>query len=118
MTTTLLVVYCVLIIIASVMGGWLPALMRMTHLRTQLLMSFVAGLMLGIAMLHMLPHSSHLLKSGSASGAAALAGIIVMFIFLRAFHAHQHDDSHAPTPACDHDDHEHDHSHEHDHAHD
>ncbi|EMI19064.1 putative membrane protein, partial [Rhodopirellula maiorica SM1] len=60
MTGSLLAVYCILIIAGSVTGGWLPALMRMTHLRTQLLMSFVAGLMLGIAMLHMLPHAFHL----------------------------------------------------------
>jgi zinc and cadmium transporter len=91
MTEILLAVYCLLIVAASVSGGQLPALIQMTHLRTQILMSFVAGLMLGIAMLHMLPHASHLLGSASVSGAAALAGIIAMFILLRAFHTHAHE---------------------------
>ena len=86
-------------------------LMRMTHLRTQLLMSFVAGLMLGIAMLHMLPHASHLLGSASLTGGAALAGIITMFILLRAFHTHQHG---AVEPAAN--DHRH-HLHHKPHAH-
>jgi zinc and cadmium transporter len=62
----------------------------MTHLRTQLLMSFVGGLMLGIAMLHMLPHAVNLLGSASRTCAAVLIGIIAMFVLLRAFHTHQH----------------------------
>ena len=65
---TLLAVYCVFIVFASVMGGWLPTVIRMTHLRTQLMMSFVAGLMLGIAMLHMLPHAVELMGSASLTG--------------------------------------------------
>ena len=56
----LLVVYCVLILLASVSGGQLPSLVRMTHLRTQVLMSFVGGLMLGIALLHLLPHAEEI----------------------------------------------------------
>ena len=55
--TVLLMIYCVLIVAASVAGGVLPSMMRLTHLKTQLLMSFVAGLMLAIAMLHLLPHA-------------------------------------------------------------
>ena len=54
----LLTVYCVLIVVVSVAGGRLSALVRMTHLRTQILMSGVGGLMLGIAMLHLLPHAT------------------------------------------------------------
>ena len=118
----LLGIYCLLIVAASMMGGWLPALMRMTHLRTQILMSFVAGLMLGIAMLHMLPHAIHMLDSPATGGAAALSGIIVMFIFLRAFHAHQHEmPAHQPSDKhsheCDHE-HNHDHGEAHDLKHD
>ncbi|MCC9643881.1 ZIP family metal transporter [Rhodopirellula sp. JC740] len=105
---SLLAVYCVLIMTASVSGGWLPSLVRMTHLRTQLLMSFVAGLMLGIAMLHLLPHSMHKISSASHAGGGVLIGIITMFILLRAFHTHVH--GHAES-------HEHDHAHGHDHGH-
>ena len=99
---------------ASVLGGWLPSVMRMTHLRTQLLMSFVSGLMLGIAMLHMLPHASELLGSAAASGSAtALVGIIFMFLLMRAFHVHAHDEFDELLPAAD----SHDHGHDHDHSH-
>ena len=42
---------------ASVAGGLLPTLMRWTHRRLQLALSFVSGVMLGVAMFHMLPHA-------------------------------------------------------------
>lgn len=110
---SLLAVYCVLIITASVSGGWLPSLVRMTHLRTQLLMSFVAGLMLGIAMLHLLPHSLHKISSASQAGGGVLVGIITMFILLRAFHTHVH--GHGESHDHHHHGHEHGHAHNHDH---
>lgn len=87
----LLTIYCLFVAIASVGGGWLPAMLRMTHLRTQLLMSFVAGLMLGIATLHLLPHAMESLGSASRTGAATLVGVVGMFLLLRAFHVHSHD---------------------------
>lgn len=124
----LLVLYCILIVVASMAGGWLPMLIRMTHLRTQLLMSFVAGLMLGIAMLHLLPHATDALGSASKAGAAALGGVIAMFLLMRLFHAHDHNVAIAPdiesdtanetAPLHNHHDHHHDHSHHHDHTHD
>lgn len=86
----LLTAYCVLIVAASVGGGWLPTLVRMTHLRTQLLMSFVAGLMLGIATLHLLPHSFEWIESTSQVGASMLVGVLLMFVLLRVFHVHSH----------------------------
>jgi len=88
---SLLAVYCIFVATASVGGGWLPAFLRMTHLRTQLLMSFVAGLMLGIATLHLLPHAMESLGSTSRVGAATLVGVIGMFLLLRAFHVHSHE---------------------------
>ncbi|TWT91666.1 ZIP family metal transporter [Neorhodopirellula pilleata] len=135
---SLLFVYCVFVIIASVTGGQLSKLLRMTHLRTQLLMSGVGGLMLGIAMLHLLPHATEVLQSSSKTGAAALAGLIAMFLLVRLFHTHDHgvvdhvhhedieghdhlhDDcgghSHAHShPAAI--EHEHEHEHEHGHGH-
>src|SRR5947207_9174992 len=38
-------------------GGWLPLLVRLTHTRVQLVTSFVAGLMLGVGVLHLAPHA-------------------------------------------------------------
>jgi len=115
-TGILLAAYCAVIVVGSVLGGSLPALLRMTHLRTQLLMSFVAGLMLGIAMLHMLPNAVSLLGSASRTCAAVLTGIIAMFVLLRAFHTHQHGPATCgqedeEDQACDHD-----HAHDHEHA--
>ena len=46
--TITLAAYCIAIIFASLLGGWLPSRIRMTHTRTQVVMSLVAGLMLGV----------------------------------------------------------------------
>lgn len=113
---SLLAVYCILIVTASMLGGWLPSIIRMTHLRTQLLMSFVAGLMLGIAMLHMLPHASLLLDSPASAGAAALLGVITMFLLMRAFHVHAHDEFDELDPEADAEQQGHEHDHQHDHT--
>ncbi len=43
-------VCCVFVVVASLSGGRLTLLLRMTHLRTQLLMSGVGGLMIRIAL--------------------------------------------------------------------
>ena len=59
----LLVVYCVLVLLASLAGGWLPLIFRLTHTKLQMAISFVAGLMLGIALLHFLPDSEEQLHS-------------------------------------------------------
>jgi hypothetical protein len=40
----LLFIYCALVLLASLAGGWLLA-MRLTHARLQIAVSFVAGLM-------------------------------------------------------------------------
>ncbi|MCM2374846.1 ZIP family metal transporter [Aporhodopirellula aestuarii] len=114
----LLIVYCVFVIMASMTGGRLSKLFRMTHLRTQLLMSGVGGLMLGIALLHLLPHATEVLGSSSKTGAAALVGLIAMFLLIRLFHTHDHG-AKEPEPAPEHHEHhhEHDHSHGHDHEH-
>ncbi len=88
------------IVAASLLGGWLPAMVRMTHTRTQLMMSFVAGLMLGVALYHLLPHGlAQLGQSATPGGASAIdtavwwvmLGMILMLLLLRLFHFHQHD---------------------------
>ena len=45
-----LAVYCAFVLLASLAGGWLPLVVRFTHTKLQLAISFVAGLMLGIAL--------------------------------------------------------------------
>ena len=89
-STVLLLIYCVLVVLASLAGGALPGLVKLTHRRTQLIMSFVGGLMLGVAVLHLLPHSIR--EQGSVDRAAiwTLAGLLTMFLLIRVFHVHAH----------------------------
>jgi zinc and cadmium transporter len=125
---SVLLVYCVLVALASLAGGLLPSLVKLTHRRMQFTMSFVGGLMLGVALLHLLPHS--VAEQGSIDRAAAwtLGGLLTMFLLIRVFHVHahehgdtsdvvdhlHHDHEHAHGGPCDHHDH-HDHAH-HDHG--
>ena len=111
---TLLGVYCTLIVLSSLLGGWLPSMVRLTHTRMETLISFVGGLMLGIGVFHLLPHA--IAEMGSIDRAVwwMMAGIVTLFFLLRTFHFHQHG-----TVELDDDekDHAHDHDCEHHHAH-
>lgn len=103
---------------ASLLGSWLPRQMVMTHTRTQMVLSMVSGLMLGVALLHLIPHSF-----AAASGAIdvvmawTLVGLIFMLLMLRLLHFHQHDfgeaADHCEIASVD----AHHHAHAHDHAH-
>ena len=88
--TVLLLVYSVLIVLSSLGGGALSKAITMTHLRTQLLMSAVGGLMIGIALMHLLPEAIHTVGSPNRVGAFTLAGLISMFLVIRLFHTHDH----------------------------
>src|SRR5262245_58742021 len=90
-TTVLLIVYCVLIVLASLAGGALPGLVKLTHRRMQMMMSFVGGLMLGVALLHLIPHSVHEQGSVDRTAIWVLAGLLVMFLLIRVFHVHAHE---------------------------
>jgi len=88
----LLVVYCVLILLASLAGGWIPMLVRLTHQRLQLASSLVAGVMLGVGLLHLLPHA--LIEAPGAVDRVlgwVLVGFLVMFFIERFFCFHHHD---------------------------
>ena len=105
----LLAIYCLLIVLGSLAGGWLPSLIRLTHVRLQLVMSFVSGLMLAIALLHFLPHSAAYLQSVSAVAAWMLGGLLIMFFLLRLFHVHHYEDEESGCHDHDDGDHHHDH---------
>ncbi len=111
-TTLLLLIYCAAIALFSLAGGLLPNWVRMTHTRMQLVMSFVSGLMLGVAFYNLLPHSVAVAGGVEAVDTAVwwlMCGLIVMFLLLRLLHFHQHDFSGA--------EHGHSHAHAHTHAH-
>ena len=113
----LLAAYCAAIILASLAGGWIPLLVRPTHTRLQVGTSFVAGLMLGVGLLHLLPHAFHQLHSLDRTVAWLMAGFLAVFFIQRFFHFHHHDvaeepggePEHHPHPdsACSGHDHEH-----------
>src|SRR6266498_3220361 len=83
--------YCALVLLASLAGGWLPLIVRLTHTRLQMAISLVAGLMLGIALLHFLPDAAEQLRSLDRTVAWALGGFLTMFFLQRFFHFHHHD---------------------------
>jgi zinc and cadmium transporter len=108
----LLTIYCVLVLFASLAGGWLLLFMHLTHTRLQIAVSFVAGLMLGIALLHFLPDADAQLHSLDKTTAWMLGGFLAMFFVQRFFHFHHHDLPEGdPEDCCEHD---HDHHHDHD----
>src|SRR3954470_3686959 len=120
----LLAIYCVLVLFASLAGGWLPLIVRFTHTGLQIAISLVAGLMLGIALLHFLPDASEQLGSLDRTVTWMLGGFLAMFFLQRFFHFHHHDLPEGDPEDCCHDepaeeshDHHHDHDHEHEHAH-
>lgn len=87
---TTLIFYCILVALASAFGGALPGLVRFTHRRIQMTLSLVSGVMLGVALLHLLPHAIELVpKQVALSG--CLGGLLLMFFLIRMFHFHQHD---------------------------
>lgn len=116
--------YSMLIMAASMAGGLAPAMMRFTHRQLHLLMSLVAGLMLGVGVFHLLPHATEKLHYDVHAAAGWLmAGLLGMFFLIRAFHFHQHaslepDDAQAPGSNAE-GEHSgclvHDHGHHHDH---
>jgi zinc and cadmium transporter len=55
--TSLLILYAGVIVAVSIAGGLLPGLLRLGHRSLQFLLSFVAGVMLGVGIFHMLPHA-------------------------------------------------------------
>jgi zinc and cadmium transporter len=104
--TATLAVYLLLIAGAALAGGSSVALLALGHRTTQVLLSFTGGVLLGVGMLHLVPHAAIELGGNiEATMGWALAGFFVMFLLERAFHAHAH---HAAESACGHE-----HPHEH-----
>jgi zinc and cadmium transporter len=114
-----LAIYSLICVVASLAGGWVPLVMQLTHRRMQIAISFVSGIVLGIGLLHLVPHSFAELGSIDQTVLWVLAGFLFMFFLERFFHFHHHD---APgdaqsldstLPQADHHDHDHAHGHHH-----
>jgi len=107
-SAALLIVYCLLVVAASLAGGALPSLLKLSHTALQFLMSGVGGFMIGVAVLHLLPHGYAELHSMNVASFWMLIGIVAMFFLIRVFHVHQH-----ATMEPEEHEHVHEHAHEH-----
>ncbi len=88
--------YSVAVVLASVVGGLLPEWIRLTHTRMQFMISFVGGVMLGIAVFHMIPHSLASLGGDRIDQVmwGVMLGMLATFFLLRSFHFHHHEPAH------------------------
>jgi zinc and cadmium transporter len=116
-------IYSLVIFLAALVGGSVPLVMKLTHTRMQVALSFVAGVILGIGLLHLVPHGFEELQNIDQAVGWTLTGFLAMFFLERFFHFHRHDapadvahaestccESHSSTHSHDHEHHDHDHS--------
>jgi zinc and cadmium transporter len=118
MPTVILAYYCAFVLVASIVGGMIPLWIKLTHRRMELAVSFVAGVMLGVGVLIMLPHA--IVDTAAAADTVThanifgtmtslLVGMLVMFLIERFFCFHHHDvpdephNEHEHSACCEHD---------------
>ncbi len=99
-------IYCLMVLGASLAGGWLPVLLRLTHARLQVAVSLVSGLMLGLSLLHLLPHGAEELGSTVQATAWMMAGFLAMFFLQRFLPVHHHEVEETEEE-CGHEHHDH-----------
>lgn len=104
-----LMAYLAMIALAAFAGGSSVALLTLGHRRLQVLLSLTGGVLLGVGMLHLLPHAFlELGRQIEATMGWVLAGFFFMFLLERAFHSHAHHTAdgdaagHPHGPACGH----------------
>ncbi len=88
----LLAVYSIALVGASLAGGELPWRVHLNHTRIQAALSFVAGLILGMALYHLLPHALTSLRGPQAVETTVwwmMLGMISMLPLLQQSHFHQ-----------------------------
>jgi zinc and cadmium transporter len=83
------VVYSLVIVLASLAAAFF-SLEKLGHTPMQAIISFVGGLMLGIAIFHLWPHALGHMGNANDVATWVMAGILLMFLLLRAFHFHHH----------------------------
>lgn len=111
----LVTVYSISILLASLAGGWLPMVVHLTHRRMQFAVSFVAGVMLGVGLLHLMPHAWFELASIDRVAWWMLLGFVTMFFLERVFHYHTHEPPAELLEQVAGEAHHHEHGHEHHH---
>ena len=91
-----LLIYGVMIAIVSILGGKVAEWVTLTHARVQILMSFISGFIISIAVGHLFPHSVTFMSGAQENSFEKasfwlLLGIVAMVFLLRMFHFHQHE---------------------------
>lgn len=82
-------IYCLLIPIASLLGGHLPFRGRVTHSRLQFYLSLSAGVMLGASFFHVMPDAMKL--AGTKFGWWMSLGVVGLFCIERFIAPHSHE---------------------------
>lgn len=85
----MIVLYCLLIALVSMGGGYLPLALRITHVKLQVYLSLSAGAMLGAAFFHMLPEAAHLCEE--TFGLWMAVGVLGLYVIERFLSPHSHD---------------------------
>jgi zinc and cadmium transporter len=91
---------------AAYAGGSSLSFLSMGHRRMQVLLSLTGGVLLGVGLLHLLPHAFlQLDRQIDTTMIWVLAGFFLMFLLERAFHGHSHHtaDGGESGHGCDHD---------------
>jgi zinc and cadmium transporter len=109
-------VYLALIAAAAFAGGSSVAFLSLTHRQMQVALSLTGGVLLGVGLLHLLPHAwLQLDRDLEKTMGWVLLGFFLMFLLERAFHGHAHHTAdggpeghaHAHHDGCDHSGHAH-----------
>ena len=94
MSIVTLLVHSILIIFFSILGGESSRSFVIKHLRLQMIMSFVSGFIISIAVSHLFPHSLELIPGKKGIEEIPfwiLIGVVTMVILLRIFHFQPYD---------------------------
>lgn len=103
-----LAAYLALIAAAAFAGGSSVRFLALAHRPMQVLLSLTGGVLLGVGLLHLLPHAARALHGVEAAACWAAVGFFLMFLLERAFHGHAHHTGDDGGHACGH---AHDHHH-------
>jgi len=86
-----LIVQLAVVAAAAYAGGSSLSFLSMGHRRMQVLLSLTGGVLLGVGLLHLLPHAFlQLDRQIDTTMQWVLVGFFLMFLLERAFHGHSH----------------------------
>jgi zinc and cadmium transporter len=105
--TAWLLAYCLIVLLGSTLGGYVPLIGRVTHSRLQMYLSLSAGIMLGASFFHVMPEAME--AAGPYFGWWMTLGVVGLFCIERFIAPHSHE------LANGHGHHHHGHHHHHEH---